>query len=250
MALLYFVVFGACFYAQSSLWESLFHEYFLDVRPRSRITRFRQRPWLRDIWFGAFSHGTLHHYLTFRGGYTCQFTSIVEKRALLERLSANLTPSELKAAVSAQFGNSLTWFSTRYFGFPVYMNLLWLLVAPGPPEAAAILLADLAFATPYLFLSKYAHPFLHETYESAIARAPVILRMLLRSRYGLAMRVSHFLHHRSPDRNFNLQIGADLPRGRWLRPTELDWADMLRIGLILPEHRQALQSRPVMWHSF
>jgi hypothetical protein len=250
MPILYFVAFGALFYLQSSLWESLVHEYLLDVRPRTRLAGLRRSGLLCDLWLGAFIHGTLHHYLTFRTGYTRQFAAPADRGALVDRLHTALTPIQAQAAVAAQFGNSFTFASTKYFGIPVFLNLLWLLVAPGPAEAAAVVLADVIFATPYLVFSKYMHPYLHATYDSAIAEAALPLRLLLRSRYGLAMRVSHFVHHRHPTRNFNLHIGVDLLRRRWLPPSEAEWAEMLRIGLIHPAHRAALQARPVLCHRF
>jgi hypothetical protein len=250
MALLYFAAFGILFYAQSSLWESVFHEYVLDVRPRARLAGLRHSRWLSDVWYGAFSHGTLHHYLTFRNDYARQFADEAERTALMARLSAFLTPAQFRDAVSAQYGNSLTWASTRYCGLPIWLNLLWLFAAPGPGEAAAIAIADLTCATPYLLFSKYVHPYLHEAYDSAIARAPSPVRHLLRSRYGLAMRVSHFVHHRHPTHNFNLHIGADIPRRRWLPPTDEEWTIMLRIGLIKPIHRARLRARPLLGHGF
>lgn len=250
MPALYFACLGLLFHAQSSLWESIFHEYYLDIRPASRFVRFRRIWWLSDLWFGSFGHGILHHYLTFRDTYTRQFAGRAQREALRRRLAASLTEAQARQAEKAQYGNSLTWSSARYFGLPVWLNLLWLLAAPGPAEAAAILAANLVFGTPYLLLSKYVHPFLHDEFRHALARAPAPVRLLLRSRYGLAIRVSHFVHHRHPTRNFNLQLGADIIRRRWLPPAEADWAEMARIGLIEPDHRAILLARPVLGHGF
>ena len=246
----YFLGFGVLFYVTSTLWESVFHEYYLDARPYGRLARFQHRRWLTDFWFGCFSHGSLHHYLTFRQCYTKQFSSAAEKDRLMERLAEGLTPSQLRAAAAGCFGNTMPWSQMLYFGVPIYINFLWLAVAPGPTEAIAIALANAVFATPYLICSKFVHPFLHDRYGHAIARASWPIRIVLRSRYGLEIRVSHFVHHRHPSRNFNLQIGGDLMRRRWLPPSDADWADMMRLGIVEPEHKQRLLAYAKLGHRF
>jgi hypothetical protein len=190
-AIIVFLCLGPLFYLQSSLWESLFHEYVLDVRPWRRVARFERSKWLRTWWFGA-----------------------------------------------------------RYFLLPVYLNLVWVAVMDNMADVVAVVLADFVFAMPFVLFSKVVHPCLHMRFNEAVEGAPWPLRKFLASRYGLAMRVLHYVHHRLPTRNFCLQIGADILRGRWQPPAAQDWEVMIGLGLIAPEHKAMLLRRPVLWHPF
>jgi hypothetical protein len=245
-----FLGFGLIFYLQSSLWESLFHEYVLDVRPWSRVGKHEASRWLRSWWFCAFEHGNVHHYLTYVHNYTQRFRSHQDEQKLATILSRRLSPKELRSMQACQYGASITWFGARYFMLPVYLNLMWIFAADGVANTLAVILADLIFGIPFVLFSKFVHPFLHLRYDDLRTPTSWLMRAFLCSSYGLAMRVLHFVHHRVPTRNYSLQIGADILRGRWLPPTEMDWENMLRIGLIAPEHRVILQRHPLLGHRF
>ena len=245
-----FALFCAClvlFYAFASSWESLFHQYILDVVPRTKVQRFRYHRWLPDLWFACFSHNVVHHYQTFRTSYVRQFRDHHEEAALRQKLTDVLGPADFDDVVASRFGLSFTWSSSRYFGLPFVLNFGWVVLCPTESAAMAVALANVLGTLPYLILSKYVHPHLHTPF-AGIDAAPRVMRALLRSRYGLAIRIGHFVHHRDPTCNYNLQLFADLARGRWRAPSHSQWDEMVRIGLVTDAHRHALEGSSVLLH--
>jgi hypothetical protein len=237
------------FYAFASFWESLFHQYILDVIPRTKVARFKLHRWLPDLWFACFSHNVVHHYQTFRTSYVTQFRDRREEVALQQRLKGILGAADCDEVVASRYGLSFTWSSSRYFGLPLVLNLGWIALCPTQATALMVLLANLLGTLPYLIMSKYVHPYLHKPITN-IDTAPRLMRVFLRSRYGLAIRVSHFVHHRDPSRNYNLQLLADLVRGRWRAPSRSEWDEMVRIGLVSEDYRLALEGHRVLLHPF
>jgi hypothetical protein len=248
--LLWFAGAGCAFYLQASIWESLLHEHVLDVGVERRSLFYRLRDKLPMLWFGHLDHSTLHHYQTYRACYTEQFSS-PEEEERLKAVLARQYPSEIVAMrVRSRYGATFTWSGVPMYGLPALLSFLWLFAAPSVTAAWAIALANILFSTHFLMHSKWVHPYLHMRFDRAMASAPPVLRWFLRTPYGLAIRISHFVHHRAPACNFNLQYGADLLRGKWRAPTSAEWDEMAEIGLVLPEHRARFEGRRILLHPF
>lgn len=245
-----FVLFCVCsflFYGIASFWESLFHQFILDVIPRTKVQRFKYHRWLPDLWFANFSHNVVHHYQTFRTSYVLQFSDPGEELALRRKLMKILGPADFGEVAASRFGLSFTWSSSRYFGLPLVLNLAWIGLCPTYAAAMTVVLANILGTLPYLILSKYVHPYLHEPFAN-VDTAPRLVRAFLRSRYGVAIRIGHFIHHRDPTRNYNLQLFADLARGCWRPPVQREWDEMVRIGLVTHAHRKAFEGNTILMH--
>lgn len=245
-----FLAFGALFYLQASFWESLFHEHLLDLTParRERVHRLR-RNWPM-LWAIHVDHAVLHHHRTFRRSYTEMFSEPGEEARLQAVLRRQFPARIARGFTETRYGASFTWRGLIPFAVPVWLNLLCLPLLPTGPTALGCLAANLVFATPYLALSKWVHPYMHQRIADALAEAPPVIRQILGSTYGVATRVSHFVHHRDTRVNFNLQLGADRLRGRWRAPTALEWDEMVAMGLVEARHRARLEGRTFLGHPF
>ncbi len=241
---------GLWFYVQSSIWESLFHEYVLDITPAHRAFLYRHRRWLPALWHVHYDHNVLHHFRTYRHSYVEQFSHAGDEEALKQVLARQFDPATWRHMVRSRYGATFTSAGHGPYAVPILINLLWLPFAPGWTAAAAMLLANLVFATPYFLFSKWFHLHMHSRFEDMLRDAPWPTRWVLTSPYGVAARVSHFIHHRDSRRNYNLQYGADLVRGRWRAPTHAEWDEMVGIGLVTPAHRAAMEGRRVLLHPF
>jgi hypothetical protein len=241
---------GLVFYVQSSIWESLFHEYILDITPRHRALLYRFRRWLPALWHVHYDHNVLHHFRTYRHSYVEQFRSPEEEQALKTVLAGQLDPFAYRQMVRSRYGATFTWAGVVPYSIPVLVNFLWLLAVPSLAAGAAVVAANLIFATPYFAWSKWMHLHMHSRFEDMLRDAPWPVRLVLCSPYGVAVRISHFVHHRDPRRNYNLQYLADRLRGRWRAPTRAEWDEMVAMGLILPRHRAALEGRSFLLHPF
>ena len=248
--LIFFVSFGAWFYIQSSLWESLFHQYFLDLSPRDRACLFRIRKWAPAIWNIHYDHNVLHHHRTYRSSYVQQFASAREEARLRAVLVKQFDAATVREMTTSRYGATFTRAGHIPFAIPIILNLGWLAVVHGPVQIAAVLCADLIFATPFFIFSKWVHPYMHARFDEAALTAPVPLRWVVTSPYAVAVRISHYVHHCDPTRNYNLQYFADLIRGKWRAPTGAEWSDMVAQGVILPRHRTALEGRRFLLHPF
>ena len=249
-AAVWFLGAGVWFYIQSSVWESLFHEYLLDIGPRHRALLFRWRRWLPALWHVHYDHNVLHHYRTYRGSYVAQFDTPADEAALQRALRRQVDTATYREMVNSRYGATFTGAGVLPYAIPVALNLAWLLVTPGWPAFVAVFCANLAFATPYFVFSKWIHLHMHSRFDDAMREAPWPVRMVLRSRYGVAVRISHFVHHKSPAWNYNLQYLADRLRGRWRAPVAAEWDEMVEIGLITPKHRASFEGRSFLLHAF
>jgi hypothetical protein len=122
-------------------------------------------------------------------------------------------------------------------GFSVQFALSLSMVLLLPQLVAVLLLfktswISFLFLCPVVFhvlVSTHIHVYLHSRDEDA----PLCIKWFLRSSYGRALKVHHYLHHKHVQCNYNFfYLGAD-----WIRRTHRDasneeMADMLRIGLI------------------
>jgi hypothetical protein len=248
--LLWFFGMGLWFYIQSSVWESLFHEYILDIGPRQRAFLFRHRRWLPALWHVHYDHNVLHHFRTYRRTYVEQFGAPAEEDELKRVLAGQVDEAAFRQMVRSRYGATFTWAGVLPYSIPILANFLWLPLTPGPAAAGAVIAANLIFATPYFAYSKWIHLHMHSRFEDAMRDAPWPVRLVLRSPYGVAVRISHFVHHRDPKRNYNLQYFADRLRGRWRAPTRAEWDEMIEMGLVLPRHRAALEGRSFLLHPF
>ena len=98
--------------------------------------------------------------------------------------------------------------------------------------------------------SKWVHPYMHMRFEDAMQETSGLLRRILGSPYGVAIRISHYVHHQDPKVNYNLQYLADRLRGRWRAPTPEEWDDMISLSLVEPHHRTQLEGRTFLGHPF
>ncbi|HEX3366715.1 hypothetical protein [Phenylobacterium sp.] len=240
---------GVVFYLEASFWESLFHEFLLDLNPARRRWMFALKRFAPSLYLEHYAHNVLHHFRTYRGAYTRQFESEAERLALDVAMRKHLTPRQFRRVTTHHYGASFEAPALPYLA-PALLNLLCLPLLPDVAARAGVLAADLVFATPYWAYSKWMHLYLHRRFDAAVAEAPGWMSVWLRSDYGVAVRISHYLHHRQPTWNYNLQYGADLLRGRWRPPTAADWDDMLTIGLVTPAHRARFEGRRVWLHPF
>jgi|GEM_PF-1979156 len=247
---LWFLGAGAWFYAQSSMFESLFHEFIFDVTPRHRAFLFKHRRWLPALWHVHYDHNILHHYQTYRTTYVEQFSRPGEEAALQAVIARQVDEATYRQLVKSRYGATFTSEGHLPYAIPILINLLWLLWVPSLAAGVAVVLANLIFATPYFAFSKWIHLHMHSRYEDMLREAPWPARWVLISPYGVAVRISHFVHHRHPARNYNLQYFADLIRGRWIPPSRREWDEMIEMGLVLPRHRIAFEGRSFLLHPF
>ena len=100
-------------------------------------------------------------------------------------------------------------------------------ILPTAFAAGSALTLSLAPVFSYL-----VHPYLHMRRSEAMRRAPLPVRLFLRTGYAQAMYRNHYLHHRyGGTSNFNLVLGFDALRGRMRRPSQADMDEMNRLGL-------------------
>jgi len=248
--LLAFLGFGLLFYLQATFWESLFHEYVLDLTPALRARRFQMRKLWPSLWRAHIDHAVIHHHMTFRRSYTEMFSRPEEEARLKGILERQYALKDARTFTRSRYGASFTWEGLLLVGVPVWLNFLWLLALPTIPAMAGCVAANLLFSTPYLVFSKWVHPYMHMRFDLAMQAAPPALRLILGSPYGVATRVSHYVHHQDPRTNYNLQYLADLLRRRWRRPSASEWDQMIALGLIEPRHRQRLEGRRFLFHPF
>ncbi len=242
--------FGLLFHVQASFWESLFHEHVLDLTPERRVRFHTLRGIWPRLWATHFDHGVLHHYRTFRRSYVEMFHDADEEARLKAGLRRQFPQYLAQAFTQTRYGTTFTWLGLLPFAIPLWLNLLWLLALPPGAATAGCLAANLVSSTPYLVFSKWVHPYMHMRFDLAMQAAPPLLRLILGSPYGVAIRVSHYVHHQDPRVNYNLQYLADLVRGRWRRPRATEWDQMIALGLIEPRHRQRLEGRSFLFHPF
>jgi hypothetical protein len=213
-------------YLGASLLESTFHEYVSDA-PQGSVRRWRRHPWLlKQLIETNFSHHTIHHVRTYRRDHITQFRS-AEEQAKLD-LELERTPHGI-AVRKALYGNTFSPMGWVAFTAPLVPISVACALTGGAWFALGAAIAS--FASP--FLSNFVHPYLHLPYEVARATAPWPVSWLLGTRYLRAVTRHHFLHHRYPNKNFNLLLGGDWIRRRVRRANDRDLAEMARLGLRL-----------------
>jgi hypothetical protein len=248
--ILAFLGFGGLFYVQASVWESLFHEFILDLSPARRARLHRFKRWAPSAWLAHVDHGVLHHHRTYRASYVEMFSDPQEEAQLQAVLRRQYPKRIAGTFVRSRYGSTFTWEGVIPYAIPTWLNFLWLAALPGGPAQAGCAAANLVFSTPYFIFSMWAHAYLHMRFDAAMREAPGWLRPILASPYGVAVRISHYVHHQDPTVNYNLQYLADRLRGRWRAPTNREWDTMVALGLITPEHRAQFEGRPFLGHPF
>ncbi|MCP4446105.1 MAG: hypothetical protein GY811_12275 [Myxococcales bacterium] len=138
-----------------------------------------------------------------------------EERIQLEKKLHSLG---YQSTIQTDFGLSLGGvFNITCFVLPVLPAIaleLWLL---GPWMRPGIVTALIIWP----MMSKYFHPYIHKTVAESEA-APLLLRLLVMSSYGRAVRFHHWMHHQYETRNFNLLLGGDWLLGVHQRATDED----------------------------
>jgi hypothetical protein len=248
--LISFCGFGVAFYAAASLWESLFHEFVLDITPAHRAWLFRMRRWWPSLWTVHVDHNVLHHYRTYRRSYVEMFSRPDEEAYLLAALRRQYSPREVRTFIRSRYGSTFTWDGVLPYAVPLWLGFLWLPLLPSWPAALGCVLANLLCSTPYFVFSMWVHRYMHMRFDQAMRDAPLWLRLILGSPYGVATRISHYVHHQNPRTNYNLQYLADRLRGRWRPPSATDWDRMVAIGLVNADHRLRLEGRSFLGHPF
>lgn len=237
-------------YLAASFFESLFHDQILDVSAQRARFYFKIRKYFPGFWNIHVAHGVLHHHQTYKKSFAEQFSTPSDRQNLIEKLQKGNTRETVSDFVNSNFGNTFTKKGFIFYSIPVYIPIIFSLLFIPPHQAAAISIASFISGTPFFILSKWVHPYLHMTYEESLRCAPPWIRHIISSRYGVAIRISHWVHHREPRYNLNLQYGADLLRGRFRPPTPSQWTEMLLQGVILPEHQAMFENRLFLGHRF
>ena len=245
-----FFGFGLLFYLEASVWESLFHEFVLDIGPAHRAALHRFKALWPALWTVHVDHNVLHHYRTYRRTYVEQFSDASEEARLQATLRRQYDERTVQTFIRSRYGSTFTWDGVVPYAIPLWLNLLWLPLAGSWPAIAGCLLANLVFTSPYFVFSMWVHRYMHMRFSEAMTRAPLWLRLILGSPYGIAVRISHYVHHQDPKVNYNLQYLADRLRGRWRAPTGAEWDQMIALGLVEPRHRARLEGRSFLLHPF
>ena len=245
-----FLGFGLLFYAQASVWESLFHEFILDLTADHPRWLRGFKAWWPSLWTVQVDHNVLHHYRTYRQSYVEMFSHPNDEARLQVALHRQYDPATVRAFIHSRYGSTFTWAVVVPYSVPTWLSFLWLLVLPSWPSMLGCLVASLLFSTPYVVFSMWVHLYMHMRFDRAMREAPFCLRLILRSPYGIAVRISHYVHHQDPKMNYNLQYLADRLRGRWRAPTNAEWDRMVVLGLIEPRHRAQFEGRSFLGHPF
>ncbi|WP_394821614.1 hypothetical protein [Pendulispora albinea] len=212
-------------YLAATLVESYAHHYISDARPRA-VRKWQNYPRLFKYLIRThYSHHSVHHLRTYRQDHVTQFRSDEERRVLdlelMERGAHGQIVMKSNYAVKLHGTGAFVFIAPLVPVLPV----IYLLFGPW-----GLFGGFLTMSWPPLF-SNYFHPYLHMPHDTAIAKAPRLISLLLRTRYGRAMARNHFMHHRYMNSNFNLMLGGDVLRGVARRPDQKDTLEMLRIGL-------------------
>ena len=214
-------------YIIASLIESFMHQHVSDA-PRKSVRAWERHPWLMNYFIRTrYSHHVIHHIKTFRQDFVTQFRSDAEREEVDAELRTRHHHGEIilrsNYAVKLHGSGSLVFVAPLLPAVPVVLWLggFWVMLGC----ALALLLPPL--------LSNYAHPYLHMPHARAIAEAPPVLSLLLRTWYFRAMARNHYMHHRYVASNFNLLLGGDLLRFKYRRPSAKDLDEMARLGLPL-----------------
>ena len=215
-------------YLAASLIESTMHQWISDA-PGARVRWWKKYPRLFRLFIEThYSHHTIHHFKTFRQNHVTQFRSEEERSAVDAELSGHGKHGQLireaRYAVKLQGSGGWTFVAPLLLFLPVIYLLLGLWGALG---------SLVTMALPPLF-SNFVHPYLHMPHAEAREIAPPAISWFLQTRYGRAMALNHFIHHRfGGTSNFNLVLGADILRGVYRKPSVKDFQTMREIGLRL-----------------
>jgi hypothetical protein len=204
--------------------ESFLHEHIHHAQ-RWFLALQKKYPRLLKPFRDAYrSHAIVHHCWTYHDHVT-RFASEHQKQRVDERLQDH----EGRRIIAEAYGTTLGLRSTVVFVLPILPVVLpALLLLPWPAAAG--------FAVPvviYPLMSKVIHPYLHEPYREALRKAPAVIRWALSTRYMKSVWRHHWMHHRSPQSNFNLLLGGDWFRGKHRSPSAEDERQMSEVGLPL-----------------
>lgn len=245
-----FLIAAPLSYLAATFFESLFHDQILDVSAARARFYFRIRKYLPGFWNIHVAHGVLHHHRTFVTSFGIQFAGPDERERLLCKLRRSYPTETVKDFERASFGNTFTAKGVVFYTIPVYVPPLLAATVLPLHMVMGVALASCMTSFPFFVLSKWIHPYLHMPFEEALLKAPVWVRAVITSPYGVAIRISHWVHHAEPRYNMNLQYGADLIRRRFRAPTVAEWDEMLAQEIILPCHRARFEGRRFLLHPF
>lgn len=212
-------------YLIASLIESYMHEYVSDA-PMKYVKRWQRFP--RLCWYlirTRYSHHVIHHVKTFRKNYVTQFNSAAEKQTLDEELRSKGEHGQIildsNYAVKLHGSGSLVFIAPLIPAAPLLYYTLGIFETLG---------GLIALSLPPL-LSNFVHPHLHMPHREALKKAPRPIAWLMKTWYFRAMARNHYMHHRYVAGNFNLLLGGDIIRGKWIRPSKQDLREMAELGI-------------------
>lgn len=209
-------------YLGATLSEHIIHKYF--GHSNARVKSISQRlGWLgRTLNATVFSHNVVHHGLTYKKNHVTQFADAEAEAQLIQRLQDHfkIGDSELSGLIRSKYGASLTdegVLQGLALTAPVYLSLSYLM---GFDSMGT--LALMAPTAAYIGLSKVVHPYVHMTRTEMKAKAPLLVRWFLTSRYGEWMSRHHWIHHNGGGGNYNLlhlgHLGGDAMLGELRSP--------------------------------
>lgn len=226
-----YVLFGLIIgYFVVSLTEAFIHKNILHASGAT-IRLWKKYPIVFQGFLKAYYiHNVIHHRETYKTDYITQFSSEAARLKLDSELKEGLKNRVWKE----KYGLTLA-------GIGNYEPLVFLI-----PSCTLIVIF---FNTPVIvgamvpmllfpFILRTLHPYLHMKYDNAIASAPWYLKWLIRTSYVQYMFIYHYLHHKYPIYNYNLNFfGGDLFFGNFKKRSEQDTKEMEKLGLIKYSNR-------------
>jgi hypothetical protein len=219
------LLFGAAWgYAAASVSESLLHRHVLHAGARFRRL-WRRHPYLFSAFRRAYySHHVIHHARTYRRSFVEMFRDEQERQSLDRQI-----PKQYRRLIIAEkYGTTQTAMGAVYFLLPSLPVIPLTYTVWGGWATIGTLVPLLLV---YPLMSMCVHPFVHRTYGEALAAAPRLVALFLKTRYVRAVIRHHYLHHRYVNCNFNLLLGGDLLLGVHRRPSAEDLAEIAELGL-------------------
>lgn len=213
----------AATYLVATVSESLLHRFVGHAGGKSRRFWAKHPRLFGSLLRVHYRHAVVHHGLTFRVDHVTQFEDAAAKaeidRAVAPRADALIRRERYGLTIGLR--GLVTYNLTVAPILPILYGLAgsWAVWGALPALTLAPLSATLV------------HPVLHRHHEAAARAAPVLIGILMRTRYYRALLRHHFVHHKYPSWNFNLLPGGDHLLGTHRSPTVEDVNEMAAIGM-------------------
>lgn len=217
-------------YLLGAVAENLIHRYL--AHPSGAMRRkFAAGGWLGKLFYRiADSHSGVHHGMTYRPKYTEQFES-PEQQAQIDARLEKRAVEDIEAVKARRYGliiESDAALRMTALVLPFSAVLSWMTGLDWAGSAA--LMASSLLFIPHV---NFVHDYMHMSREKALQEANLPTKILLRSRYFAFVARNHFVHHESPNTNFNVLPGVDFLFGTFRKPTVEDLVKLRELGAIL-----------------